>query len=126
MNRKHTKLPELSKSEYDILRVLWKQGKQTVREVHDTLQPSSGWAYTTTKTIMDRMANKNLLTRENFHGIFLYKPEISRPLGLAGFVRFFADRVLETDAQSVVAMFARTGAISADEIEELERLLKED
>ena len=47
-----------------------------VREVHDDLQNTHGWAYTTTKTMMDRMASKALLKREEFHGIYLYRPLI--------------------------------------------------
>lgn len=119
-------LPELSKAEYDILRVLWKKGRQTVREVHDELKNTSGWAYTTTKTMMDRMATKQLLKRESFHGIYLYQPQISRPMGLARIVEFFADRVLEIDAGSVVSLFALSKAITQEEIRELENLLKED
>jgi BlaI family transcriptional regulator, penicillinase repressor len=126
MAKKKKTLPDLSQSEYDILHVLWKKGKQTVREVHNDLYPISGWAYTTTKTVMDRMAKKRLLARKEFHGIYLYEPKISRPAGLARFVQFFADRVLETDTQSVVAMFAQSGAISPEEIAELEVLLKEE
>ena len=126
MSRRKNSLPELSKSEYDILRILWKRGRLNVREVHDDLLPSSGWAYTTTKTIMDRMAKKGLLSRKAFHGIYLYEPRITRPVGLARFVQFFADRVLEMDTQSVVAMFAQSGAISPEEIEQLEKLLEED
>ncbi len=117
-------LPNLSRAEYDILRTLWKTGKQTVRETHDQLQVTYGWAYTTTKTMMDRMVNKGLLKREDFHGIFLYTPLISRPAGLAHFVRFFADRVLETETSQVVSMFADSNTLSPEEIQELESYLE--
>ena len=116
-------IPELSKAEYDILRVLWNQGKQTVREVHDRLHETYKWAYTTTKTMMDRMAGKGLLSREDFHGIFLYKPMITRPMGLAKIVTFFADRVLEMDTGSVVSLFARSKSLTPEEIGELENLI---
>ena len=118
-------LPELSKAEYDILRIVWKHKRQTVREVHDQLQEAYSWAYTTTKTMMDRMVAKRLMKRETFHGIFLYEALITRPAGLARMVEFFADRVLEMDAGSVVSLFARSKAISPEEIEELNRLLQE-
>jgi BlaI family penicillinase repressor len=117
-------IPELSKAEYDILRVLWNQGKQTVREVHDRLHETYKWAYTTTKTMMDRMTNKGLLSREEFHGIFLYKPMITRPMGLAKIVSFFADRVLEMDTGSIVSLFARSKSLTPEEIDELENLIK--
>lgn len=116
-------LPELSKSEYEILRTIWKHGRQSVREVHDKLQATSGWAYTTTKTMMDRMVPKGLLKRESFHGINLYNAQITRPAGMAKMVQFFADRVLEVDASTVVSLFSDSGAITEDEIKELEDLL---
>lgn len=119
-------LPELSRAEYDILRVLWKQGRLSVREVHDHLQETSGWAYTTTKTMMDRMIPKGLLSRESFHGVFLYTPLISRPAGLARFIQFFADRILELDTSTVVAMFGQSQALSDEEIDELQKILEEE
>ena len=115
--------PELSRAEYDILRILWKDGRLTVREVHDQIQKIHEWAYTTTKTMMDRMIKKGLLEREKFHGIFLYRPLISKAAGLARMVQFFADRVLETDTGAVVSMFARSKALNSVEIKELEELL---
>jgi BlaI family transcriptional regulator, penicillinase repressor len=120
------KLLDLSKAEYDILRILWKGDCRSVREVHDRIHDTMGWAYTTTKTMMDRMVQKGLLSREDFHGVFVYRPLISRPAGLANLVKFFSDRVLELDSREVVAMFAQSKAITPEEIAELEELLRED
>ncbi|MDZ7725216.1 MAG: BlaI/MecI/CopY family transcriptional regulator [candidate division KSB1 bacterium] len=119
-------LPELTKAEYDILSVLWKKRRASVREVHDQLQSMHAWAYTTTKTVMDRMTKKELLCREAFHGVYVYKPMISRPAGLARFVQFFAQNLLEIDASQVVSMFAEHQTLSEQEIKELEQLLQED
>jgi len=118
-------LPELTKPEYAILRVLWKKGKQSVREVHDLLKHRQGWALTTTRTVMDRMAKKDLLDKRDYHGLYLYKPLISRPKGLAKIVKFFAERVLETDTNTVVSMFTNNKDISEEEIDELRKLLEE-
>ncbi len=122
---KRGRTPELSRAEFDILRPLWKEGPLSVREVHDRVQAARGWAYTTTKTLMDRMAAKGLLERSEFHGVFLYRPQVTRPAGLARLVQFFADRVLETDPQAVVSLFARSGSLTREEMGELERILGE-
>ncbi|MBC8182036.1 BlaI/MecI/CopY family transcriptional regulator [candidate division KSB1 bacterium] len=119
------KLVDLSRAEYDILRTLWNAGQLSVREVHDLLTETYNWAYTTTKTMMDRMVNKELLNRESFHGVFIYKPLITRPAGLARMVQFFADRVLEMDVGSVVSLFARSKSLTPEEIDELNNLLVE-
>jgi len=121
-----TSIPEISQSEFHILQTLWKTGEQSVREVHDALSAKTGWAYTTTKTIMDRMSKKRLLQRESFHGVFIYKPLISKSQGLVKWVHFFADRILETDYSSVVSMFGKTGSLSDDEIDELRALLEKE
>lgn len=105
------------------LRILWKSGRFNVREVHEQLIENYNWAYSTTKTMMDRMVKKGLLRREEFHGVYLYKPLLSRPKGFARFIQFFADRVLELDYGSVVSLFSRSKALSPEEIEELRLLL---
>jgi len=106
------------------MKILWQDGRGSAREIHDKLKPAYHWAYSTTKTIMDRMVKKGHLLRENFHGVFLYRPLISKPAGLASFVRNFADNVLEMDYGSVVSLFARSQTLTAQEITELTELLQ--
>lgn len=115
-------LPNLSKAEYEVLRILWKNKELSVRELHNKL--TNGWAYSTTKTVMDRMVKKELLCRENFHGVFIYKSLIGRPEGLAGIVNFIANSILEQDASTVVAMFAKNKSLSKKELEELSALVE--
>lgn len=113
---------EISRSEFSILRSLWKQQPQSTREVHDSL--GNSWAYTTTKTMMDRMVAKGLLTKSTVHGVFVYRPAITRPEGVMQFVRFFADKILERDYEKVVGMFADSDTYTPAEIEELRNLLQ--
>ena len=123
---KRKPLPELTKTEFDILRILWKSGRLNVREVHEQMIENYNWAYSTTKTIMDRMAKKNLLKKETFHGVFLYEPMITRPTGFARLIGFFSDRVLELDHAAVVSLFSRSKALTPDEIKELSALLDQE
>ena len=119
-------LPDLTKAEFDILRIIWKSRKLSIREVHDQITVTHDWVYSTTKTMMDRMVRKQLLEREKFHGVFLYRPLISRPTGFTRLVQFFADRVLELDYGEVVALFSRSKALDPEEIQELEKLLADE
>jgi len=123
--KKKKDFPELTRPEFNILQILWNEGRLSVRELHDQLKNITGWAYSTTKTMMDRMVGKNLLKREKFHGLFLYSHNISRPVGLVKMIRYFADHVLNTDISSIVSLFVKDKSISPDEIEELKRLLEE-
>src|SRR5687768_5053747 len=54
-------------SELAILRVLWSRGPSTVRQVHETLYPpraAGAAAYTTTLKLMQIMAEKGLVRRD--------------------------------------------------------------
>lgn len=124
--KKQATLPEISQAELTVLRPLWRGKALSVRDVHDQVVDQTEWAYTTTKTVMDRMVGKGLLSRENVGNSFVYNPEISKPAGLAKMVQFFADRILETDSLAVVNMFKGTGTLSADELDELSRLVEQD
>jgi predicted transcriptional regulator len=121
-----TFLPELSGNELDVMKILWDAGKLAAREVHETLAERTGWSYSTTRTVLDRMVAKGLVDRHSFHGLYLYQAAISRPRGLARQVQHFAERVLGTDWAPVVSLFAESQALSEEEIEELSRLLTED
>ena len=125
MQKTHNDLPELSKAEYDILRILWKQGQQSVREVYEQIHDIQHWAYPTTKTMLDRLVSKGLVRRKKFHGLYLYSAALSRPVGLTKLIQFFANRVLEVDPGVVVSMFAQSEAITPEEMQELRQLIQE-
>jgi predicted transcriptional regulator len=40
---------------------LWRRGEATARDVHDDLHDETGWAYTTVKTMLDRLVEKGAL-----------------------------------------------------------------
>ncbi len=119
------KLPQLTAIELEAMKVLWRGGRLSAREVHDQVAPRLGWAYSTTRTTMERMVRKDLLAKQTFHGIHLYQPAISRASGLARMVRDFAAQVLEINPAPVVSLFAESATLSLEEISELRDLLDE-
>ncbi len=119
-------LPDLSRTELQILNILWKsKDGLSVREVHEQIKETFNWAYSTTKTTMDRMVKKGLLKRDDFHGVFLYQAQISKPAGLARLLSFFMNDLLEMDQSALVSLFGRGKALSESEIDELEGLLEQ-
>ncbi|MDO3381163.1 BlaI/MecI/CopY family transcriptional regulator [Gilvimarinus algae] len=121
---KQKSLPELSKTEFSLLNVLWKKSPLSVREIHDRLD--NGWAYTTTKTTLDRMVAKGILGRESAHGVYIYSPCIGRAAGLVQWVRFIADNVFDLEPLEVVNLFAKRKTYSDEELRELRELLSRD
>ncbi|MEM8930756.1 MAG: BlaI/MecI/CopY family transcriptional regulator [Acidobacteriota bacterium] len=117
---------ELSRAELGLLKSFWRAGRLSAREVHDSFGVEMGWAYTTTRTMLDRMVKKGLLEREAFHGLFLYAAAVGKVSTVARLVREFTERVLELDRVPVATLFADSEMLDADELAELERLLADD
>ena len=64
----HPTPPRPTDAELEILSVLWRLGPSTVREVHDVLSKERPIQYTTTLKLMQIMAEKGLLERDESAG----------------------------------------------------------
>jgi predicted transcriptional regulator len=116
----------LTKPELAIMKLFWTASPLSARELHQRLRSTTDWAYSTTRTTLDRMVKKRLLTKKDFHGINLYEPRITKPVGIAQLVRDFAERVLEVEPATVVSLFARSESLTEEEMKELSELLSQD
>lgn len=48
------KLATITDAEWEVMRVIWTQGKTTSREVHTLLNEKKEWKSTTVKTLLSR------------------------------------------------------------------------
>jgi predicted transcriptional regulator len=68
---------DLAPLELECLSVLWPLGESTVREIHGALAATRPRAYTTVMTIMDRLAQKGIVTRYKSGRAFRYRANLS-------------------------------------------------
>ena len=68
---------ELFDSEWAILQVVWEHEPCAAPTVQEELVQDKGWAYTTVKTLMDRMVKKGLLNVEKIRNLHLYRSAVS-------------------------------------------------
>jgi BlaI family penicillinase repressor len=61
-------------AELDILTVLWARGPATVRDVHETIAKRKPTQYTTVLKLMQIMAEKGLLRRDETERAHIYEP----------------------------------------------------
>jgi predicted transcriptional regulator len=116
-------LPQLTPAELEVMKVLWTGDGLSAREIHQQLGERLEWAYSTTRTTVERMVRKGLVTKNAFHGLHIYSASVSRARGLARMVRDFAARVLESSHVPVVSLFADSGNLTEEEVAELRELL---
>ncbi len=66
--------PEPTKSELEILQVLWEEGPSTVRAVNSKLNEQRELNYTSTLKLMQIMVEKGLLLRDESSMKHIYRP----------------------------------------------------
>lgn len=87
------------------------------REVQEQAAPALGWADSTTRTVLERMRAKGLLTRRAVHGVAVYEPAQAKVDVLGGVLRKLR-ALLEIDGALPAAAF--TGSQILDETERAE------
>jgi predicted transcriptional regulator len=68
---------DLAPLELECMSALWQMGEATVRDIHRELSVARKRAYTTVLTIMDRLAQKGIVTRHKVGRAYLYRANLS-------------------------------------------------
>jgi predicted transcriptional regulator len=68
---------DLAPLELECMSALWPMGEGTVRDIHRELSIARKRAYTTVLTIMDRLAQKGIVTRHKVGRAYLYRANLS-------------------------------------------------
>ena len=112
-------------SELAILDVLWNLGPATVREVHEKLNPGKSTGYTTTLKLLQIMAEKNLVRRDETQKAHVYKARIPREQAQSQLVSDLMDKLFGGSASGLVMHALSSKRASAAERAEIRKLLDE-
>ena len=118
-------LPRPTDAELAILRVLWRRGPSTVKEVHDELTRRFSAAYTTTLKQLQIMAEKGLVTRDESQRAHLYTARVPEEQTQSQLVGDLLDRAFEGSASRLVLRALASRPSSAEELAEIRQLLDE-
>ena len=120
-----TELPRPTDAELEILKVLWRRGPSTVREVFETLGESKTTGYTTVLKTMQIMAEKGLVVRDESERAHRYEPAAPEDETQRRLVGDLLRKAFDGSAKKLVMQALSTERASADELEEIRRLLDE-
>ena len=115
-------LPSPSDTEMEILKRFWRDGDLSARELQDRVAGQLNWTASTTRTVLERMRAKGLLSRRDVHGIAVYSHVHPKVEVLSGLMRRLS-AVLEMDQSLPAAAFSGSQILDADDIAELEAML---
>jgi BlaI family transcriptional regulator, penicillinase repressor len=116
---------EPTKSELEILQVLWKYGPSTVRFVNEKLNAETRPVqYTTTLKLMQIMAEKSILLRDETNMKHVYKPAMEESKTKSFLLDKFIQSMYEGSASGLMMQLLGNRKTSKKEIQAIKDLLK--
>ena len=119
------KLPEPTDAELEILLVLWETGPATVRDVYERLSPRRPIVYTTVLKLMQIMAEKGLVERDESQRAHVYRARLSQEEARRRLVGDLLDRVFQGSAKQLVMQVLSNRHATREELAEIRRMLDE-
>jgi BlaI family transcriptional regulator, penicillinase repressor len=115
----------ISDAEHAVMEVLWDKAPLTAQEVAERVDPGRGWSANTVKTLLGRLLAKEVIAHEEDGRRYLYRPRVARDDYVDGESRRFIDRLFGGRLTPLVAHLAERDALTAEDIAEIEALLKD-
>jgi len=109
----------------EILQVLWTEGPQTVRQVHEIVAPRRGVGYTTVLKLLQNMADKHLVSREESSRSHVYAAAVGEEAIKRGLIAELVDRVFDGSAANLVMQALEAKRATPQELQEIRALLDE-
>src|SRR5690242_10063970 len=115
--------PRPTDAELSILRVLWRLGPSTVRDVAGALNLNRKIGYTTVLKLMQIMAEKGLVLRDESKRTHVYRPGQSEERTLRQLALDLLHRAFGGSAQKLVMQALAAKKASRAELDEISKLI---
>lgn len=119
------RLPKISDAEWLVMTVLWSNPGRTADDVEASLKGKVTWNARTVRTLINRLLRKKALKFEKEGRKYRYFPAISQEQCVKEERRSFVQRVYGGTVTPMLAAFIEDARLSAEEIDELKRMLDE-
>jgi predicted transcriptional regulator len=118
-------LPKPTEAELEILTVLWSRGPATVREVHEVIAARKPTQYTTILKLLQIMAEKGLVLRNDKQRAHVYEPAKPREWTQQQLAGDLLQRGFDGSARTLMMGALSARKATKAELAELRKLLDE-
>jgi predicted transcriptional regulator len=112
-----------TESELEILQVLWQNGPSTVRFVNEQLSEDKEVGYTTTLKLMQIMAEKGLVSRNEDNRTHIYEAKVTEQETQQHLLGRFLDTTFRGSAMKLVMQALGNHQTSKEELDQIRQLL---
>jgi predicted transcriptional regulator len=117
-------IPQPTRTELNILNILWDKGPCTVREVHEALNQEEASGYTTALKMLQVMHQKGQVVRDDSERAHVYRAAVSKDQTQKQFLADLANRLFDgSTSRLVLQALGSTPNASREEIEHIRDLL---
>jgi predicted transcriptional regulator len=117
--------PTLTAHELAIMKVVWRLGPATVRDVYQALLEDRHIAYTTVMTMMNILETKGYLKKDRQARAYRYRPARAERIVISSMVREFVNHVFDGAPRPLLLHLVKDARLSDAERDELLRLIDE-
>ncbi|MGB2863238.1 MAG: BlaI/MecI/CopY family transcriptional regulator [Sedimentisphaerales bacterium] len=114
---------KLTEPEWLIMNALWKKHPAKARDVVERLPSTVNWAYTTVKTMLDRLVEKKAVGKNKRGNIGLYEPLVSRRQARRTAMRIMLDQAFDGAFGPMMHFLVKDEKMSASQRKELIKIL---
>ena len=115
---------KLTEAEWQIMNALWQKHPATARQIMTRLDRRVNWAYTTIKTMLTRLAEKDAVGEVKQGNTSVYEPLVSQQKARLSAFRSLLDQAFDGAVGPLVHFLAEEKQLTARERTELRRLLE--
>ena len=112
-------------SELEILLVLWSNGPSTVRDVHEVLSETRSAGYTGTLKLMQIMAEKGLVLRDESSRSHIYAAAVREEQSQKQLVKDLLTSAFRGSADKLIMQALSAKKVTDEELTEIRRMLDE-
>ncbi len=117
------KLSSLTDLEIDIMNVVWRLGRATVRQIVDALRVQRPLAYTTVQTVLSILTQKGVVEYTREGRAYVYRA-ILQPEGMRReTIKAVVDKLFAGSSQSLVLHLIESDVLTPEETRRLRKLL---
>jgi BlaI family transcriptional regulator, penicillinase repressor len=116
-------LEKLSKSEEDLMLIVWRLGEATVGNfLEEITEPKP--PYTTLASMIKNLEKKNYLTSKRYGNVYVYQPAITEENYKKNFLGGVVHDYFKNSYKEMVSFFVKDEKISAQELKEIIALIE--
>ena len=117
--------PPPAKSELELVRIVWKLGKATVREVYEALPEDREIDFWTVQTYLRRLKAKGYLKTRRQGRNHVYSPSVNPSQVMRDMVDDFLNRLFDGETLPLFQQLIHDRGLSDEEIDQLQKTLDE-